>query len=48
MTSLPPRTCCYQGVKHEGRPVGSFSMLGDFEVYTSYPPNKSTEYGVLM
>lgn len=28
--------------------MGSFSTLGDFEVYTSYPPNKSTENGVLI
>ncbi|RAK97234.1 dienelactone hydrolase family protein [Aspergillus ibericus CBS 121593] len=48
MTSLPPRSCCYQGVKHEGEATGSFSQLNDFEIYTSYPADKSTEHGVLL
>jgi hypothetical protein len=48
MASNPPGSCCYQGVKHEGTPTGELSQLGDFEIYTKYPENKNTEYGVLM
>jgi hypothetical protein len=48
MTSHPPSSCCYTGVKHEGTPTGEFSQLGDFEIYTKYPEDKSTEYGILM
>lgn len=48
MTSHAPGSCCYKGVKHEGQPVGSISTVKDFEVYTSYPENKSTDYAVLM
>lgn len=48
MTSHPPGKCCYQGVKHEGTATGEFSTLGDFEIYTKYPENKSTEKGILM
>ncbi|KUL83097.1 hypothetical protein ZTR_11172 [Talaromyces verruculosus] len=48
MTSHAPGSCCYKGVKHEGQPVGSISTVKDFEVYTSYPENKSTDYAVLF
>ncbi|PYH90775.1 dienelactone hydrolase [Aspergillus ellipticus CBS 707.79] len=48
MTSLPPGSCCYQGVKHQGEATGSYSKLNDFEIYTNYPADKSTEYGVLI
>ncbi|KIW40993.1 uncharacterized protein PV06_06591 [Exophiala oligosperma] len=48
MTSHPPGKCCYQGVKHEGTATGEFSTLGDFEIYTKYPENKSTEKGILI
>ena len=42
------RSCCYKGVKHEGEAKGELKMLGDIEVYYSYPENKSTEYGILL
>jgi hypothetical protein len=48
MTSHPPGACCYQGVKHEGQAAGSISTLNDFEIYTSYPADKSTENAILM
>ncbi|CRG87039.1 hypothetical protein PISL3812_04053 [Talaromyces islandicus] len=48
MTSLPPGACCYQGVKHEGQAAGSISTLNDFEIYTSYPADKSTENAILF
>lgn len=48
MASHPPGSCCYKGVKHEGTPTGELSKLGDFEIYTKYPEDKSTEYGILM
>ena len=48
MASNPPGSCCYKGVKHEGEPTGDFSQLGDFEIYTKYPDDKSTEHGILM
>ena len=48
MASNPPGSCCNKGVKHEGQPVGSISRVKDFEVYTSYPADKSTDYAVLM
>jgi hypothetical protein len=44
MTSHAAGSCCYKGVKHEGH----ISTVKDFEVYTSYPENKSTDYAVLM
>ncbi|KAJ5876999.1 hypothetical protein N7455_000464 [Penicillium solitum] len=48
MTSFPAQSCCYQGFKHDGQPQGSVSMVDDFEVYTSQPPSKSTENGILI
>jgi len=48
MTSHPPGTCCYKGVKHEGTATGEFSQLGDFEIYTKYPEDKSTDLGILI
>ncbi|EXJ53844.1 esterase/lipase [Cladophialophora yegresii CBS 114405] len=48
MTSHPPGACCYKGVKHEGEATGEFSQLGDFEIYTKYPEDKNTEYGILI
>jgi len=48
MTSHQPASCCYQGVKHEGEPTGTFETLGDFEIYKNYPKDKSTEYGILL
>ncbi|KUL89066.1 hypothetical protein ZTR_06132 [Talaromyces verruculosus] len=48
MASNPPGSCCNKGVKHEGQPVGSISTVKDFEVYTSYPADKSTDYAVLI
>ncbi|THC94142.1 hypothetical protein EYZ11_006391 [Aspergillus tanneri] len=48
MASNPMQSCCYQGFKHNGEPRGSISTVEDIEVYTSYPPDLSTEYGVLM
>jgi hypothetical protein len=48
MASNPPGSCCYKGVKHEGSATGEFSTLGDFEIYTKLPENKSTEKGILM
>lgn len=48
MASNPPGSCCYKGVKHEGTPTGQLSQLGDFEIYTAYPEDKSTEIGILM
>lgn len=48
MSSNPPSSCCYQGVKHEGTPVGRFEQVEDFEVYISEAKDKSTENGILM
>ncbi|KAI1609909.1 esterase/lipase [Exophiala viscosa] len=48
MTSHPPGSCCYKGVKHEGEAKGEISTLGDFEIYTKYPEDKSTEKGILI
>ncbi|KAJ5580225.1 dienelactone hydrolase [Penicillium hispanicum] len=48
MASLPPSSCCYKGVKHEGVAKGKMSQLGDFEVYTVQPDNGSTEKGILI
>lgn len=48
MSSNPPGSCCYQGVKHEGNTVGRFEQVDDFEVYISEAKDKSTEKGVLM
>lgn len=48
MSSNPPGKCCYQGVKHEGNPVGRFEQTEDFETYISEAPDKSTDKGILM
>lgn len=48
MTSNPPGSCCYKGVKHEGQAVGRFEQVDDFEVYISESTDKSTENGILM
>lgn len=48
MASNPPQACCYKGVKHEGEATGEISKLGDFEIYTKYPEDKSTDLGILM
>jgi hypothetical protein len=48
MTSFPPDLCCYKGVKHEGTAKGKLPQLADFEVYTTYPENQSTEKAILM
>jgi hypothetical protein len=48
MTSYPPGACCYQGVKHEGQATGSISKLNDFEIYTTYPADKSTDNAILL
>lgn len=48
MASNPPAACCIQGVKHEGQATGSLIKVGDFEVYTSFPADKSTDNAVLF
>ncbi|EXJ80436.1 esterase/lipase [Capronia coronata CBS 617.96] len=48
MASHPPAACCFQGTQHQGQPLGSLSSLGDFEIYTSFPDDRSTDYGVLI
>lgn len=48
MSSHKPGSCCYQGVKHEGKPVGKFDKVDDFEVYISEAQDKSTDKGILM
>ncbi|EXJ93180.1 esterase/lipase [Capronia epimyces CBS 606.96] len=48
MASNPPGACCYKGVKHEGTATGEISTLGDFEIYTKYPEDKSTDLGILI
>ncbi|KAJ5266645.1 hypothetical protein N7478_009453 [Penicillium angulare] len=48
MASLPPASCCYKGVKHEGAAKGSISQIGDVEVYTVYPDDKSTKKAILI
>jgi len=48
MTSHQPGACCYKGVKHEGEAKGEIGTLGDFEIYTKYPEDNSTEKGILM
>ncbi|KAJ5305990.1 Dienelactone hydrolase [Penicillium antarcticum] len=47
MVSYSAGSCCYQGVKYDGQPKGTLSTLGDFEVYTSHPPNNSN-HGLLI
>lgn len=48
MSSNKPGTCCYQGVKHEGDPVGTFEQGDAFEYYISEAKDKSTDKGILM
>jgi len=48
MSSNPPAQCCYQGVKHEGNPVGRYEQTEDFETYISEASDKSTDKGILI
>ncbi|KIW72947.1 hypothetical protein PV04_01105 [Phialophora macrospora] len=48
MTSHPPSSCCYIGVKHDGTSTGEILDLGDFEAYVKYPQDGSTKHGILM
>ncbi|KAJ5718460.1 hypothetical protein N7488_004106 [Penicillium malachiteum] len=48
MASDLMRSCCYQGFKHHGEPRGLISTVDDIEIYTSYPQDRSTEYGILI
>ncbi|KAL2862834.1 dienelactone hydrolase family protein [Aspergillus lucknowensis] len=48
MTSLPPGSCCYQGVKHEGVAKGTLSRVGNFEVYTVQPEDRTPENAILI
>ncbi|RMJ02447.1 hypothetical protein CDV36_015288 [Fusarium kuroshium] len=47
MTSHPPSSCCYKGVKHEGTAAGRLKAYDDFEVYISEPANHSSK-GILF
>ncbi|KAL4867961.1 hypothetical protein BDV12DRAFT_170370 [Aspergillus spectabilis] len=42
MTSFPPGSCCYQGVKHEGEARGEISHIGDVEVYIVKPEQRES------
>ncbi|KAJ6024085.1 hypothetical protein N7540_004882 [Penicillium herquei] len=48
MTSNLMESCCYQGFNHHAEPRGSISIVEDIEVYTIYPQDRSTEYGLLI
>lgn len=48
MSSNPPGSCCYQGVKHEGTPQGKLEQGQDFEYYVAETADKSTEKGILF
>ncbi|KAL5583881.1 hypothetical protein FOVSG1_015232 [Fusarium oxysporum f. sp. vasinfectum] len=47
MTSYPPKTCCYQGFRHEGTAVGRYEAFDEFEAYIS-EPSQSTRKGILF
>jgi len=48
MTSHQPAACCTVGVKHEGEAVGELGKISDFEVYYSYPKDRSTQNAILI
>ena len=48
MASHPPGSCCYRGVKHEGKAVGKIEKVGDIETYFSFPEDKSTDTAILI
>ncbi|KAH8749248.1 esterase/lipase [Diaporthe sp. PMI_573] len=48
MTSHPPGSCCYKGVKHDGDAVGRLEGYDDLEVYISEPKNGSSDKGILI
>jgi len=48
MSSHPAGSCCYQGVKHEGQPVGKLEQGDDFEYYVTEASDKSTNKGILV
>jgi len=48
MTSNPPGSCCYAGVKHDGTASGEMKSVGDVETYFAYPEDKSTKKGLLL
>ncbi|KAM5344610.1 hypothetical protein ACJ41O_013145 [Fusarium nematophilum] len=47
MTSHPPGSCCYKGVKHEGAAVGRLETYDSLEVYISEPIKDSSK-GILF
>ncbi|KAL2831440.1 Alpha/Beta hydrolase protein [Aspergillus cavernicola] len=48
MASYPPRTCCFQGVKHEGDATGDFITIDDIEAYKTAPASGPTEKGIIL
>jgi hypothetical protein len=48
MASYPPRTCCFQGVKHEGDPTGEFITIDDFEAYMKIPDGEPAKNGIIL
>jgi hypothetical protein len=49
MASLPPGSCCYRGVKHEGEAKGELTSIGDIEAYVVKPEGQETfDKAILM
>ncbi|KAJ0419037.1 dienelactone hydrolase [Aspergillus carlsbadensis] len=48
MASYPPRTCCFQGVKHEGDATGKFLTIDDFEAYIKIPDGEPVKNGIIL
>ncbi|PVH72208.1 esterase/lipase [Cadophora sp. DSE1049] len=48
MTSNAPGSCCYKGVKHEGKLRGRIEKMGETEVYVTEPSaSASNGYGIV-
>ncbi|KAK3706289.1 hypothetical protein LTR37_012804 [Vermiconidia calcicola] len=48
MSSNPPSRCCIAGVKHEGEATGTIDKVGTQDAYIAYPPDKSTQNGIIL
>ncbi|KAL3496262.1 dienelactone hydrolase [Aspergillus germanicus] len=48
MASYLPRTCCFQGVKHEGDTTGEFITIDDFEAYIKIPEGEPAKTGIIL
>jgi dienelactone hydrolase len=48
MTSNAPSKCCIAGFRHDGQATGSYTQIGGYECYTTYPATGNTKKAILI